>query len=676
MSFHQGDSDLARQDPFGMGTKWLDSACPCGREEADHALLSPPGRPLSAARAKGLRNLDVPRRGDSVSRSRGIRRRSLFVLGILETVDIGRNLMKTRKERRARLVERSVVMTALALGLAMLGVSTSLVGGGNLPADEPSKGNSGPVTGPGGGQPEPAPAKLGLIVNDPRAFPGYTLIAPLNSRKTYLIDELGRVVKTWESKYEAGQEAYLLENGHLLRAAKLDDREQMFGGAGRGGRIQEFDLGRRARSGTSSSTTTRAIGHHAICRLPNGNVLLLVWEIKTAEEAVAAGRKPESVRGPWLADSVAEVKPTGKTTGEVVWEWHAWDHLIQDADPSKANYGDVGKYPERIDVNFGDGEIGFPGGGPPGPPRRDLAKKERPEGRRGEEEEGNGPAQEHRLRRQPDGAGQPGDPPRLDPRQQRGLQRRPRSDHTLASTTSARSGSSITAPPRKRRPVSKRGANTARGATSSIAGAIPRGPTAAAPTPTSVSSASTTPTGFRRDCRERAACDRLQQWHADGPTAPVPPWTRSSCRSTRTAATIASPAWLSGPPGRVVLCGSEQGGAVLHGHVRRQSATQRQHAHMLQRRRHGLRGERDGETVWKYANPAGGGLSMGLPGGPPMGGPKSRRWWSMFCRLWSSSGSTCPPGAEDEVRRDTEGRRGQTRDDLAASRGSGSSIRL
>ena len=28
-----------------------------------------------------------------------------------------------------------------------------------------------------------------------------------------------------------------------------------------------------------------------------------------------------------------------------------------------------------------------------------------------------------------------------------------------------------------------------------------------------------------------------------------------------------------------------------------------------------------GETVWKYANPAGGSFAMGMPGGPPMGGP-------------------------------------------------------
>jgi hypothetical protein len=35
-----------------------------------------------------------------------------------------------------------------------------------------------------------------------------------------------------------------------------------------------------------------------------------------------------------------------------VWEWHAWDHLVQDYDASKANYGVVGDHPELIDVNY------------------------------------------------------------------------------------------------------------------------------------------------------------------------------------------------------------------------------------------------------------------------------------------------------------------------------------
>ena len=37
--------------------------------------------------------------------------------------------------------------------------------------------------------------------------------------------------------------------------------------------------------------------------------------------------------------------------GEIVWEWHAWDHLIQDFDSKRENYGDVTAHPERIDIN-------------------------------------------------------------------------------------------------------------------------------------------------------------------------------------------------------------------------------------------------------------------------------------------------------------------------------------
>jgi hypothetical protein len=61
-----------------------------------------------------------------------------------------------------------------------------------------------------------------------------------------------------------------------------------------------------------------------------------------------------------------------------VWEWHAWDHLIQDADPLKANFGNVGNHPELIDVNFAGGEMGFAGGGAFGPPRGDVERKDAP----------------------------------------------------------------------------------------------------------------------------------------------------------------------------------------------------------------------------------------------------------------------------------------------------------
>src|SRR5262249_7154651 len=194
----------------------------------------------------------------------------------------------------------------------------------------------------------------GLVTpaREPRAFPGYTLLAPLKSTKTYLIDMQGRVVHAWESDYAAGQDAYLLDNGHLLRAGKLSSQDQLFAGPAAGGRVQEFTWDGEL-VWDFKFHNEKQVSHHDVARLPNGNVLLIVWELKTAAETLAAGRRPEAVDGPWLVDSVIEIRPTGKTTGEVVWEWHAWDHLIQDRDPRRANYGDLAAHPELIDINFG-----------------------------------------------------------------------------------------------------------------------------------------------------------------------------------------------------------------------------------------------------------------------------------------------------------------------------------
>jgi len=65
------------------------------------------------------------------------------------------------------------------------------------------------------------------------------------------------------------------------------------------------------------------------------------------------GRNPGTMdSGQLWPDFIIEVKPTGPTSGDIVWEWHVWDHLIQDYDPSKPNYGVVAEHPELIDINF------------------------------------------------------------------------------------------------------------------------------------------------------------------------------------------------------------------------------------------------------------------------------------------------------------------------------------
>jgi hypothetical protein len=209
-----------------------------------------------------------------------------------------------------------------------------------LVAQNPPTGGAGPAT-----------QGVGLIRNDPGAFAGYTLISPLQSTSTFLIDMNGRVVKTWETDSTPSSLAYLLENGNLLRAG-LPPNPPFGRTAGGGGKMQEFNWNGELVWDFSYGTETRT-QHHDFIRLPNGNILMLVKEKKNPAEAIAAGRIPSTVEGTEVQpDSLVEIKPNGKTGADIVWEWHLWDHLIQDFDKQKANYGDVAAHPELVDVNY------------------------------------------------------------------------------------------------------------------------------------------------------------------------------------------------------------------------------------------------------------------------------------------------------------------------------------
>jgi len=203
--------------------------------------------------------------------------------------------------------------------------------------------------------PGDASQTVGLILNTSKAFQGYTLFAPKHNTTTYLIDNNGQVVHSWTaSKYEPGQSVYLLENGHLLRSCMTKGR--LSTGGGEGGRIEEYDWeGNMVWQWDYS--TDQYMQHHDIHPLPNGNIIMLVVEKKTYDEAINAGFDPSKLsgevrqRGMILPDSVVEIKPTYPSGGQVVWEWHVWDHLVQDIDRSKENYANVAAHPELIQAN-------------------------------------------------------------------------------------------------------------------------------------------------------------------------------------------------------------------------------------------------------------------------------------------------------------------------------------
>ncbi len=263
--------------------------------------------------------------------------------------------MKTRTGPTARALTKVGAAATMAMLLAMLGAMLPDVSAGLSPEDELGQDIANDKASSKGEPSKAPPIKVGLLLNDSRAFQGYTLIAPMFSKSTYLIDNLGMVVRTWESELTPGVSTYLLENGHLLRPGAHQPGPSGFGPGG-GGRVQEFDWDGQLLWDFKYVSDTR-LPHHDVCKLPSGNVLMIVWEKKTKDEVIAAGRRPDLVGNAGVhPDYLIEVKPTGKTTGEIVWEWHLWDHLVQDHDKSKPNFGNVSDHPELVDLNFGSGE--------------------------------------------------------------------------------------------------------------------------------------------------------------------------------------------------------------------------------------------------------------------------------------------------------------------------------
>jgi hypothetical protein len=179
---------------------------------------------------------------------------------------------------------------------------------------------------------------------------GQILFAPMWGTTTYLINYDGTLNHTWTSSFYPGTMVRWLGNGTILRTIQVGWNPG-FGGAGGGVQKVEMD-------GTVvwdfRYNTNGVLSHHDVKSLPNGNVLLIAWETKTYAEAIATGRNPSYVSsGGLMPDHIIEVEPTGPTSGTIVWEWHVWDHLIQDYDSSKSNYGVVGNHPELVDINFG-----------------------------------------------------------------------------------------------------------------------------------------------------------------------------------------------------------------------------------------------------------------------------------------------------------------------------------
>ena len=191
----------------------------------------------------------------------------------------------------------------------------------------------------------------GLTYCDSQAFGGYTLITPIGVDAVYLIDEKGLVVQRWAvPDFQPGY-GYLMPGGHLLvRGQPLIKTAVGVGEpAGKADLLLELDWNSRIVWRWEHETF-----HHDMCRMPNGNTLVIIWEIlpEPIAKRVKGGLPPEEVeriqsdpqfmnfilagmgvggrprlKG-MLTDAIWEINPAGHPVNI----WHAYEHFDPETD--------------------------------------------------------------------------------------------------------------------------------------------------------------------------------------------------------------------------------------------------------------------------------------------------------------------------------------------------------
>ncbi len=186
----------------------------------------------------------------------------------------------------------------------------------------------------------------------------YTLYATKNGTQAFLVDTANTPVtyKTWNfaSDRKTVYSTYMTPGDTIVRNYKPAANTWNTGPIHGGLQKVRWD-GTVVWDWTYFLTNGYSL-HHDICPMPNGNILCISYDYRTAAEATAAGSSTAVVM---YCEKIIEVHPTGVGTnsalwgGTIVWEWKLWDHLCQNTSSAKPNYvTSFATNPQWLNINY------------------------------------------------------------------------------------------------------------------------------------------------------------------------------------------------------------------------------------------------------------------------------------------------------------------------------------
>ena len=176
---------------------------------------------------------------------------------------------------------------------------------------------------------------------------GLTYYSNSGSSSGYLIDTNSTVVKTYAFNVGTGYSTHYMPGGNFWRSCT--NANSLMGG-GMTGRIQKLDYNGAILWDYTYSSANYCI-HHDHCPLPNGNVLVISYDVRNATDIANAGCTT-TLTTIW-AEKILELQPVGANGANIVWQWNVWDHTVQNLDNTKTNYqSSIVNNPQLLNVNY------------------------------------------------------------------------------------------------------------------------------------------------------------------------------------------------------------------------------------------------------------------------------------------------------------------------------------
>jgi hypothetical protein len=146
----------------------------------------------------------------------------------------------------------------------------------------------------------------------------------LKAKSCQLLDMKGKVIHEWKSEYALQDKPYLLRDSSVLWPG-IDNNDAGQGKFPAGSLLSYFVSGRFQIIKWDGSIAWD-FPYRSSTYIPHHDCFPAYFTNDPKELPHVFAVVYSKENSDTISEKIVEIKPTGKTTGEIVWEWKAWDH--------------------------------------------------------------------------------------------------------------------------------------------------------------------------------------------------------------------------------------------------------------------------------------------------------------------------------------------------------------